>query len=77
MDHVHFDLTIDVTIENNEVREAGDDSFSTKINKALQIFKSKIFHAFDIISNKNRKPPDVDTLYCYIMKTEAKKQKNF
>ena len=56
MDHVHFDDTK----ENSQVTEAAGDSFTTSINKSLQLFKQKILNATEIIRDKKRKRPDID-----------------
>ena len=55
MDHVHFDDTE----ENNQITEAGDGSLNTSINESLQLFKPKI----EIIRDKKRKRPDIDTIH--------------
>ena len=46
MNHVHFDDTQ----ENHKVTEAADDSVNTSVNKSLQLFKSKILNAIEIIT---------------------------
>ena len=67
MDHVH----LDDTKENNQVTEAADDSLNTSVNESLQLFKPKISNAIEIIRDKKKKRPDIDTIYDHIMKTEA------
>ena len=62
MDHVH----LDDTKENNQVTEADDDTLNTSVNELLQILD-----AIEIIRNKEKKRPDIDTIYDYIMRTEA------
>ena len=62
MDHVH----LDDTKENNQVTEADDDTLNTSVNESLQIL-----NAIEIIRNKDKKRPDIDTIYDYIMRTEA------
>ena len=67
MDHVH----LDDTKENNQVTEASDDSLNTSVNVSLQLFKLKILNAIEIIRDKKKKRPDIDTIHDHIMKTEA------
>ena len=67
MDHVHFGDTK----ENNQVTEAADASVNTSVNESLQLFKTKILNAIEIIGDKNEKRPDIDTTHDHIMKTEA------
>ena len=67
MDHVHFDDTK----ENNQVTEAADDSVNTSVNESLQLFKPKILNAIEIIRDKKKKHPNIDTIHDYIMKTEV------
>ena len=67
MDHVH----LDDTKENNKVTEAADDSLNTSVNESLQLFKPKILNAIEIIRDKKKKRPDIDTIHDHIMKTEA------
>ena len=67
MDHVHLDNTK----ENNQVTEATDDSLNTSVNESLQLFKPKILNAIEIIRDKKKKRPDIDTIHNYIMRTEA------
>ena len=67
MDHVH----LDDTKENNQVAEAADDSFNTSVNESLQLFKPTILNAIEIIRDKKKKRPDIDTIHDHIMKTEA------
>ena len=43
----------------------------TSENELLQLFKPKILNAIEIIRNKKKKRPHIDTIYDYIMKTEA------
>ena len=62
MDHVH----LDDTKENNQVTEADDDTLNTSVNESRQIL-----NAIEIIRNKEKKRPDIDTIYDYIMRTEA------
>ena len=67
MDHVHLDNTK----ENNQVTEATDDSLNTSVNESLQLFKPKILNAIEIIRDKKKKRPDIDTIHDYVMRTEA------
>ena len=67
MDHVQ----LDDTKENNQVTEATDDSLNTSVNESLQLFKPKILNAIEIIRDKKKKRPDIDTIHNYIMRTEA------
>ena len=67
MDHVHLDNTK----ENNQVAEAADDSLNTSVNESLQLFKPKILNAIEIIRDKKKKRPNIDTIHDHIMKTEA------
>ena len=67
MDHVHFDDTK----ENNQVTEAAVRSVNTSVNESLQLFTPKILNAIEIIRDKKKKRPDIDTMHDYIMKTEA------
>ena len=67
MDHVH----LGDTKENNQVTEAADDSLNTSVNESLQLFKPKILNAIEIIRDKKKKRPDIDTIHDHIMKTEA------
>ena len=67
MDHVH----LDDAKENNQVTEAADDSLNTSVNESLQLFKPKILNAIEIIRDKKKKRPDIDTMRDHIMKTEA------
>ena len=67
MDHVH----LDDTKENNQVTKAADDSLNTSVNESLQLFKPKILNAIEIIRDKKKKRPDIDTIHDRIMKTEA------
>ena len=67
MDHVHLDNTK----ENNQVTEVTDDSLNTSENESLQLFKPKILNAIEIIRDKKKKRPDIDTIHNYIMRTEA------
>ena len=62
MDHVH----LDDTKENNQVTEAADDSLNTSVNESLQLFKPKILNAIEIIRDKRRKRPDIDTIHGHI-----------
>ena len=57
MDHVH----LDDTKENNQVTEAADDSLSISVNESLQLFKPKILNGIEIIRDKKKKRPDIDT----------------
>ena len=65
MDHVHD------AKENNQVTEATDDSLNTSVNESLQLFKPKILNAIEIIRDKKKKRPDIDTIHDYIMRTDA------
>ena len=67
MDHVY----LDDAKENNQVIEATDDSLNTSINESLQLFKSKILNAIEIIKDKKKKCADIDTMHGYIARTEA------
>ena len=67
MDHIH----LDDTKENNQVTEAADDSLNTSVNESLQLFKPKILNAIEIIRDKKKKHPNIDTIHDPIMKTEA------
>ena len=51
MDHVHFDDTN----ENTQVTEAADDFVNT------QLFKPKIENTTEIVRDKKKKCPDIDT----------------
>ena len=57
MDHVH----LDDTKENNQVTEAADDSLNISVNESLQLFKPKILNGIEIIRDKKKKRPDIDT----------------
>ena len=67
MDHVH----LDDTKENNQVTEAADDSLNTLVNESLQPFKPKILYTTEIIRDKKKKRPDIDTIHDSIMRTEV------
>ena len=67
MDHIH----LDDTKENNQVTEAADDSLNTSVNESLQLFKPKILNAIEIMRDKKKKHPNIDTIHDHIMKTEA------
>ena len=67
MNHVH----LDATKENNQVTEATDDSRNTSVNESLQLSKPKILNATEIIRDKKKKRPDIDTIHDYIMRTDA------
>ena len=59
MNHVH----LDDTKENNQVTEATDDSRNTSVNESLQLSKPKILNATEIIRDKKKKRPDIDTIH--------------
>ena len=63
MDHVH----LDDTKGNNQVTEAADDSLNTSVNESLQLFKPKILNAIEIIRDKRKKRPDIDTIHGHTM----------
>ena len=44
---------------------------NTSVNESLQLFKPNILNAIEIIRDKKKKRPDIDTMHVYIMKTEA------
>ena len=67
MDHVH----LDDAKENNQVTEAADDCLNTLVNESLQLFKPKILYAIEIIRDKKKKRPDIDTIDDSIMRTEV------
>ena len=67
MDHVH----LNDTKENDQITEATNDSLNTSVNESLQLFKPKILNAIEIIRDKKKKRPDIDTIYDYIMRTEV------
>ena len=67
MNHVH----LDDTKENNQVTEPADDSLSTSVNESFQLFKPKILNAIEIIRDKKKKRPYIDTIHDHVMKTEA------
>ena len=67
MDHVH----LDDTKENNQVTEADNDTVNTSVNESLQLFKAKILNAIEVIRDKKKKRPYIDTIFDYIMRTEA------
>ena len=55
----------------NQVTEAADDFLNSSLIESLQLFKPKILNAIEIIRDKNKKRPDIDTVHDYIMKPEA------
>ena len=59
MGHVHLGNTK----ENNQITEATNDSLSTSVNESLQLFKPKILNAIEIIRDKKKKHPDIDTIH--------------
>ena len=59
MNHVH----LDDTKENNQVTEATDDSRNTSVNESLQLSKPNILNATEIIRDKKKKRPDIDTIH--------------
>ena len=71
MDYVHCDDTKKTIKENNRVTETADGSLNTPVNESLQLFKPKILNTIEIIRDKKKKRPDIDTIHDYIMKTEA------
>ena len=66
MDHVHFNDTK----ENSQATEAADDSLNISVNDHFS-FLNQILNAVEIIRDKKKKRPDIDTIHDFIMKTEA------
>ena len=65
MDHVHFDNP-KKTIELGKLLMT-----LLTLQQMNQLFKLRILNATEIIRDKKKKRPDIETIHDYIMKTEA------